>query len=645
MLWGAIAVTLLSTAPPDAGTDLAALKARGTLRVLVFGREEEDFLPRAGSPKARDRELLGELARREGLTLEVLHEPDFDKLFPRLLAGDADVVAQGLTITDERKKQVAFTRPLSTVKHLLIGKKGAKGNPHNLAQLQGRAVTVHATSAYAQSLAALNVKGLTLTPAPEQLDSEGVVYLVGRGEVALTVTDSNVFESIAAYNRDVESLFSIADGKEIAWAIRPEATQLKATLDAFLVEKALTSWSSKPFTDDLDGIKKRGVLRLITWNDPFSYFAWRGQLFGFDYELTQQLAAKLGVRVDVVVPPRRELMVQWLEQGKGDLIAASLHPDASLDKRVAFSKPYLSTDLIQVGAGTPTLSVGNTHGIDGKPSDDADADDGELCALVRDGKLTAAVVDKVLLDSLPPFAAAVPVTVVKPQQPLVFAVRPANVKLLKAVNGFLDANLKGLDFAMLRKRYVSANRAMEAVRVADAQHPGQLSPFDAQFKAHASRTGLDWRLLASQAYQESRFDPKAKSWAGALGLFQLMPATAAELKVTHLEDPEQSIRAGADYLFTLSGRVDKSVDLQNRLRMALAAYNAGFGHLEDAQRLAAERGLDPHKWFGNVEQAFALLERPAFYQHARHGYCRATEPVNYVSQIQQRYESYVKLAP
>jgi membrane-bound lytic murein transglycosylase F len=338
-------------------------------------------------------------------------------------------------------------------------------------------------------------------------------------------------------------------------------------------------------------------------------------------------------------------MVSWLEQGKGDLIAASFHPDAALEKRVAFSKPYLSMDLLQIGSGTPVLSVGNTHGIAGTLTDDADADDGELVEQVRDGKLGAAVMDKELFDALPPFAAAVPVTVLKPQQPLVFAARTSNPMLLKAVNAFLEAQLKGLDFAMLKKRYVTANRAMEAVRTAESAQTGQLSPFDALFKTHASRTGLDWRLLASQAYQESRFDPKARSWAGAVGLFQLMPATAAELKVTRLEDPEQSIRAGADYLASLSSRVDSRADLQNRIRMALAAYNAGFGHLEDAQRLAKERGLDPTKWFNNVDKAFQLLERPAFYQRARHGYCRATEPVNYVSQIQQRYESYVKLAP
>ncbi len=645
LAWGVTAASVLLWAAP-AQPDLPQLKTRGTVRVLVFGTGEEEYLPRAGSPRARDRELLEEWAQREGLTLEVLREARFDRLFPRLLAGEADVVAHGLTVTDERKREVAFIQPIATVKHLLVGKRGAKSNPRKAAQLKGQTVVVHPGSAYAQSLKALGVPGLTLADAPEELDTEGVVYRVGRGELPLTVTDSHVFESIAAYNRDVEALFPVAEGKEIAWAVRPDSGALKASLDAFVVEKSLTAWASKSFTQDLDGIQKRGVLRLITWNDPVSYFAYRGQLFGFDYELAQMIAAKLKVRLDVVVPPRRELMVDWLLQGKGDLIAATFHPPADA-KKVACSRPYLFTDVVQVGAGPLTLPRGSPlfAGLDAGTAPDEEDDEGDLIELVREGKLGATAVDRVLLDARAPLPPSVPITTLAAEQPIVFATRPANKKLAKAIDDFAAATFRGLEYNLLKKRYFEGNRAIEAARSAESEKSGQLSPFDALFKEHASRNGLDWRLLASQAFQESRFDPKAKSWAGAVGLFQLMPATAAELRVTRLEDPAQSIRAGADYLAQLSARVDPRVPLKDRLRFALAAYNVGFGHVEDAQRLAAERGLDPNRWFGGVEKALAMLERPAYYRRARHGYCRASEPVRYVAEIQNRYESYVKLVP
>jgi len=603
-----------------AAPDLPELKARGTLRVLVFG-EDEDILPRAGSPKARDRELLEELAEREGLTVDIVAEPDFEKLFTRLLAGDGDVLAHGLTVTEERKARVAFTQPVAVVKQLLVGRRGAKGLPSSAAQLKGRAVTVHDGSAYAATLAELGAK---VVPADERLDSEGVVYEVGRGKLQLTVTDSNLFASIATYNRDVEALFPIAEGKELAWAVRPDSKQLKAALDAFLVEKALTAYAERLSTGDLDAIRKRGALRLLTWNDPISYFSHQGRLFGFDYELAKLLAAKLKVRLEIVVPPERNLLVPWLLDGHGDLIAAALHPVADL-KGVAFSQPYLFTDEVRIGkaAAVPVHRPDVTDDVE----------------LLQEGK--AKVVDRILIDTLPD--APRDFTVISKDAPVAYAVRAGSKKLLEAVDAFIAATYRGLEYNLLKKRYFERNAAIEVARAAESGQTGTLSPFDLLFKKNASRVGLDWRLLAAQCFQESRFDPGARSWAGALGLFQLMPATALELGVKRREDPEESVRAGSDYVARLLGRLDSRIELKHRLRFALAAYNAGPSHVEDARRLAAERGLDPMRWFGHVEKAMLLLEKPQFYRRAKAGYCRGSEPVKYVSEIQSRYDGYVKL--
>jgi membrane-bound lytic murein transglycosylase F len=638
VLWALLALVTTASA------DLPQLKQRGTLRVLVFGADE-DFLPRAGSPKARDRELLAEFAARSGLTLELHVEHDFNALFTRLLAGDGDVVAHGLTITEERQRRVVFTNPVATVKHLLVGKKGAPGLPRSAAALAGRAVVVHPSSAYAQSLQGLRVAGLTLTPAPEALDTEGVVYGVGRGEFPLTVTDSNVFESIATYNPDVEALFAVAEGKELAWALRPDATALKAALDAFLVEKALTSYAERTFAGDLDGLTRRGSLRLLTWNDPVSYFAYRGDLFGFEYELAKLLAARLKLRLEVVVPPRRELLVPWLLEGRGDVIAASLHPTRELEARATLSRPYLFSELVKVGDDPLTLAAGSTHAALGLEAWDRELDDADLVEKVRSGSIRGTAVDRFLLDSLPTLPPTVPVGTLARDQPVVFATRPASKALARAVDGFVAATYQGLEYNLLRKRYLDDHRLLSAARAEDTARSGQLSPYDGLFRQYAAPNALDWRLLAAQCFQESRFDPLAHSWAGAVGLFQLMPATATELGVKRREDPQDSVRAGSSYLARLSGRVDSRLELQQRLRFALAAYNAGWGHVADAQRLARERGLDASKWFGNVEKAMLLLEQPAFYRRARHGYVRGSEPVKYVSEIQSRYDGYIKLVP
>jgi membrane-bound lytic murein transglycosylase F len=615
VLWPVLAVVA------SASVDLPQLAQRGSLKVLVFGQDEE-FLPRAGSPKAHDRELLGEFCERNKLKLELVVEREFEKLFTRLASGDGDLIAHGLTITDERKQRMAFTLPVAIVKQLLIAKKGLKNPPRKPADLKERVIMVHSGSAYSQTLEAL---GATVSPAPQDLDSEGVVYKVGRGEFPLTVTDSNVFESIAAYNSDVVALFPIAEGKELAWALRPDAPQLKSALDAFLVEKALTAHSEKPFTGDLDAIKKRGALRLLTWNDPVSYFAHKGQLFGFDYEYAQLIAKRLKLRLEVVVPPERKLLLPWLIEGRGDFIAAQLHPVAS-EKRAAFSTPYLFTDEV---------SVGKAPKAEHRPdlSDDVE--------LLEAGK--PAIVDKLLVDSLPGTPPAS--EVVATQQPIAFAVRADAKKLKKSLDDAVAATYHGLEYNLLVKRYFEDNHVIEAARADDASRTGQLSPFDTLFRASAQRTGLDWRLLAAQCFQESRFDPQAKSWAGALGLFQLMPVTAQELGVHKRDDPTQSIQGGAEYDAKLLARVDAKLTLQQRLRFTLAAYNVGWGHVEDAQRLAAEQGLDATKWFGNVEKSMQLLQKPAFYRRARHGYCRGSEPVKYVSEIQTRYDHYVSLMP
>jgi membrane-bound lytic murein transglycosylase F len=622
--------------------DLPQLKERGTLKVLVFGTDE-DFLPRVGSPKALDRELLQEFAEREHLKLELVVEPHFDDLFTRLLSGEGDVLAHGLTITEARKKRVAFTRPVATVSHVVVGKRGAKNLPRRPAQLEGKTVVVHQGSAYEDSLKALGLGHLTLEAAPGAIDTEGVVYRVGRGELPLTVTDSNVFESIAAYNPDVQALFAVAQGKDLAWAVRPDARALNAALDAFLVEKALTSYAQRTFVGDLDGIRKRGALRLLTWNDPVSYFAYRGQLFGFEYELAKLLAARLGVRLEVVVPPRRALLVPWLLEGRGDLVAASMHPTGELTRVTAVSRPYLFVDLLSVGDGPLTLAQGSTHGVLGTTWDDAEADDTALVELVRDGQLRSTAVDRHLLESLTPLPPSVPVSTLLTEQPIVFLTRPTAKKLTRAVDNFVLTTYHGLEYNLLKRQYFEQNRAITEARAQDASRTGYLSPFDELFRQCAAAHGLDWRLLAAQCFQESQFNPQAKSWAGAVGLFQLMPATASELGVTRRDDPTASARAGADYLARLSARLDARLDLQQRLRFALAAYNVGFGHVEDAQRLAQERGLDATRWFGHVEQAMLLLEKPVFYQRARHGYCRGSEPVRYVSEIQARYDGYVKL--
>jgi membrane-bound lytic murein transglycosylase F len=670
----------LATAPSEALTadpgDLPHILERGELRVLIES-EGEAFLPREGLPIAYERALAERFARRLGVPVRFVLVSGFDALVPALNAGKGDLIAAALTVTHQREEAVAFTWPLTTVDEVLVGKKGAKGLPKTVAQLAGRKVYVRKSSSYAESLATLAKAGtaVQIAPVPETLEPEEIVYRVSRGEWPLTVVDSNLLEAIQAYNPDVQRLFPIAEGRRIAWAVRKDNPKLLARLNAFLVEKALTRESRVAFQGDLDGIKKRGVLRVLTRNNPVTYFLHRGKQYGFDYELMMLAAEELGVRLEMVVPPSSDRLIPWLLAGKGDVIAASFTVTPERAKRVRFTRPYLFVQelVVQPASEAPLTKLEQLAGrkivVRRSSSYDAtlrgllprygpfeitaapeDLETETLIDQVAEGKLPLTVADSDLVEVEQAYGTQVQaaLALVPPgeedggKKAIAYAVRPSNPKLLAFLDGFVKRTYRGLRYNMAKKRYFQSPRTIADAKTGRAGKTGQISQWDALFRKYATRYGLDWRLAAAQSFQESRFDPAASSWVGAQGLFQVMPATGKALGFEHLSDPDEGVHAGLDYLSRQLNRVDPGLPFAERVRLALAAYNVGMGHVLDARRVAARKGLDPDRWEG-VKQGLLLLQKPEIYRHARYGYCRGSEPVAYVSQIQQRYRSYVKL--
>lgn len=152
------------------------------------------------------------------------------------------------------------------------------------------------------------------------------------------------------------------------------------------------------------------------------------------------------------------------------------------------------------------------------------------------------------------------------------------------------------------------------------------------FKKAAGRHGVDWRLLAAQAYQESHWNRKAKSPTGVRGIMMLTRRTAASLGVKNRLDPVQSINGGAKYLSRLKGRLPEEIGQPDRTFVALAAYNIGLGHVKDARILARRQGRDPNRWQA-LRSVFPLLTKKQHYKTLRHGYARGHEPVRYVERI------------
>lgn len=174
----------------------------------------------------------------------------------------------------------------------------------------------------------------------------------------------------------------------------------------------------------------------------------------------------------------------------------------------------------------------------------------------------------------------------------------------------------------------------------------QISKYDDLIQAYADGIGWDWRLLAAMIYHESRFNPSAISHAGANGLMQIMPRTAENLGVEDSYDPDESIKGGTRYLKIVWDRFDEVENNTQRIKFCLAAYNAGYSHVVDAQRLAREYGLKSNVWDDNVENMILNLSHPEYYNNplVRYGYVRGKETYNYVEKVFHQYDHYLQLS-
>ena len=231
-----------------------------------------------------------------------------------------------------------------------------------------------------------------------------------------------------------------------------------------------------------------------------------------------------------------------------------------------------------------------------------------------------------------------------PIHPVAWAVRRNAPDLLTALNAFLAQDGELPRFDELYERYFIDRQGYREREASEylTSVTGRLSPYDDLLRSQAGQLGWDWRLLASQTYQESRFDPDAESWAGAGGLLQLMPATAKQFQVANRFDPEDNVGGAVRFLdWLLDYWEDKIADPDQRLRFVLASYNAGHGHLLDARRLAAKHGDDPDVW-DDVAYWLIQLSKQQYYTDpvVKYGFCRGLEPVTYVERILDRWAHY-----
>jgi membrane-bound lytic murein transglycosylase F len=653
--------------------DLDRIASHKILRIITPRREGPGTLPRAGFPFDVEKEVAEDFAKDAGLEPVFVYVESYDAMVPALLEGKGDVLAANLTVTDDRKKKMLFTVPVGQTKQVLVTRDTDKAIkvPSNL---QGRKVAIRKSAAFYETVTALQKRypKIQVELVPENVDTESILHYVATGEYDTTVADTNIVDSVLGYETGLRVALELTGDRPKAWAVRPDAVQLKKALDKYLNEQQLGGIAEPTYTDDLDGISRRKVLRVITRNSAASYFLWRGELLGFEYELTREFAKQNGLRLEVVVPPTRDELFSYLRDGKGDVVAASLtaSDERAAAEKVKFTRAYNFASKIVVGRVKDTRPLKEAKDLAGRtvvvrksssywPALEKMKTDGIALTLVAApedeeteeiiGKVGAGTYDVTIADSpildieltwRTDVTAAFPLG-----EPLPYgwAVRPENAKLLAKLDAFIKEQYKGAMYNIAYRKYFKDPRVICEHVEERSDVGGKISKYDDLVQKYSAQFGFDWRLVSAQMYQESRFDPQARSWVGAMGLMQVMPKTAAQFGFQDVRPPDPGVHAGVQYLGWVRDRFDQELPTEDRMWFALAAYNAGDGHVEDARRIARERKLDPDRWFGNVELAMLDLSKPEVARKARFGYCRGAEPVNYVREIRDRFEGYAKV--
>jgi membrane-bound lytic murein transglycosylase F len=221
---------------------------------------------------------------------------------------------------------------------------------------------------------------------------------------------------------------------------------------------------------------------------------------------------------------------------------------------------------------------------------------------------------------------------------LAWAVHPQHRRLLAAIEDWFAQPSTSALLQRLKQHYYGHLKVFDYVDLVKYHRRlrHRLPKYRTYFEKAASKHGLDWRLVAAQSYQESHWDPAAVSFTGVRGLMMLTQETAASLGVKSRIDPRESIEGGARYLASLHERIGNGVPEPDRTYMSLAAYNVGWGHLEDARALALRLDKNPDSW-QDVSTTLPLLRQKKYYRTLPHGYARGTEPVRYVNRIKTYY--------
>jgi membrane-bound lytic murein transglycosylase F len=420
----------------------------------------------------------------------------------------------------------------------------------------------------------------------------------------------------------------------------------------------------------LEAVKRAGELMVVTRNSPTTYYEDVEGPTGIEYDMAKAFADRLGVKLKLVVPPRFSEILPMVVRGQADFAAAGLTVTEQREKQLRFAPHYqeirqqlvhhMNTPApsgikgligrhLQVVAGSSyveRLSQLKLLHPELRWTEVETLSNEELLQQVEQGLLEFTVADSNIAAVSRQFHPELRVAFdIKDPEKLAWAFPISTDDSLygEAVEFFKELHKSG-KLAQLIERYYGAAGRFNPINIGVyLQKIDTVLPvYQAMFESAAKEYGLDWRLLAAIAYQESFWNPQAVSPTGVRGIMMLTEATAESLGVTDRLDPAQSIDGGARYIRQIIERLPERIPEPDRTWMALAAYNIGINHLSDARVFTLKQGGDADKW-KDVQERLPLLSKESWYRDAAYGYARGYEAVQLVNRIRTYYETLKKI--
>ena len=418
-------------------------------------------------------------------------------------------------------------------------------------------------------------------------------------------------------------------------------------------------------TTELEHIQKSGELLVLTRNTPTTYYIGPEGPTGFEYDLVTAFAQHIGVYPNIIIDDNFSSILPAVSQQKANLAAAGITITETRKNSVRFADSYQQiSELVLYKAGNKRpRSVEDLRGfvidvISGSSHEELlielkkeydylewrshkDIDINYMLEKIVDGEFTYTIADSNDYEFNRRFYPGLRKGFkLNSEQSLAWAFpKLKDNTVIEAANEFLkQARENGLLNELYEKHYVHVPSLNYAGAHTFEKHiDSRLEELIPMFKEVATDNEVDWRFLAAVSYQESHWNPDAISPTGVRGLMMLTQDTANELGIENRTDPLDSTKGGVSYFLNVKDKIPKRIPEPDRTWMALAAYNVGFGHLEDARILTEVRGADPDRW-SDVRESLPLLTQKEWYKKTKFGYARGHEPVQYVRNIRNYYD-------